>query len=108
MQQFQYSVGEPDKFYEYVGKIVRKHSNFLKIRKFFISKIKRDWDGKEFFLRWFRQSNYPSVSIRVTQLTNKTNQIHILQDRFTNSEDSIFGLDLLYPSPYKYFFNSLL
>jgi aminopeptidase N len=67
-----------------------------------IGKI-RNWDPKEFFNRWFLQSNYPTVSVKVVyDPVAKIQKLQLAHDRFLNSEESIFALDLLYPSPYNW------
>ena len=63
---------------------------------------KNNWSVKDFVDRWFRQSNYPLVSLRIQSCNGADTCLSIEQARAINIESSIFAGSTPYPSPYKY------
>ena len=67
--------------------------------KFFIQRI---WPAKEFMNRWLLQSNYPSIFIELKYNEAQQDQyLHVMQERYLNSDEEIVGLEDLYPTEYK-------
>jgi aminopeptidase N len=61
---------------------------------------KDQWSVKEFFERWTKQANYPTLRVVIEKSTNSDQTVFITQERALNSKFSIFAGDLLYPSPF--------
>jgi hypothetical protein len=73
----------------------------VKINKipFFVQRI---WPAKDFLDRWFLQSNYPSLFVQLKYDSVQQKQyLQVQQERYANSQEDIFGLEDLYPTPYK-------
>lgn len=63
--------------------------------------LKGPWLATDFADRWFRQPNYPVLDISIWTMPNQTFYLNVQQSRFINLNDSIFGVESIYPSPFK-------
>ncbi|RMZ99456.1 glutamyl aminopeptidase, partial [Brachionus plicatilis] len=60
------------------------------------------WQATDFADRWFRQPNYPVLEISILNSSNQNFYLNVQQSRFINTNDSVFGSESIYPSPYNW------